>query len=285
MTQRYESQFTTSDRSEIFFQQWKVESPRGIVLITHGLGEHSDCYSELAHSLNKDHWDVFSWDLRGHGKSSGKRGYVADFDNFLLDFKALNKILSQRQLIEINKPKVFFGHSLGGLITLKALIMDDMGALAVCLSAPALGLAKCPPRIKTLVAHIAARYLPKITLWNEIHYDQLTSDENHLKSYGNDPLRHEQISPCLYLGMVEGFDYVHEKLPEIRTPLFFQVPGEDTIINSTRCFDLYKKLDPERCKIKLYPNSRHEIFNDLDKEKAFEDLKSFINPLSPHKDS
>ena len=279
MSQRYESQFLTFDRSEIFFQQWRMESPRGTVLITHGLSEHSDCYHDLACVLNKDQWNVLSWDLRGHGRSSGKRGYVADFDHFISDLQAFNKLLNERGLIDTDKPKILFGHSLGGLIVLKALIDCDLGATAACLSAPALGLEKQPSRLKELIAHVAAKWLPQITLWNEITYDQLTRDENKIKSYGKDALRHDKISPRLYLGMVDSFDHIHQNLPGVNIPLFFQVPGQDTIIDSTSCLDLYKKLDSTRCQFELYSNSRHEIFNDLDRGQAIKDLKDFINQL------
>lgn len=247
--------------------------------MTHGLAEHSDCYNDLAHLLNRDQWDVFSWDLRGHGKSSGKRGYVADFDDFISDFNAFNMVLNQRHLIDTDKPTVLFGHSLGGLITLKTLIKHDLETTAACLSAPALGLVKQPSRLKALAIDFTAQWLPKITLGNEISYDQLTSDRNIIKTYENDPLRHDKISPHLYLGMVESFDYVHEKLPEVNIPLLFQVPGEDTIVDSASCLSLYRKLNQEQCKVELYPNSRHEIFNDLDRERAIKDLKNFINQL------
>ncbi len=274
---KYESSFTTLDRSEIFFQQWRVDSPRGVVLITHGLAEHSDCYEELAHALNGDCWDVFAWDLRGHGRSSGKRGYITHFDDFVSDLVAFNNHLSQYQLVFTNQPKIFFGHSLGGLIVLKALIENNLGVTAACLSAPALGLALRPPLLKVMAAKWVSRWLPWVTLGNEIKYTQLTQNFEKIKLYDKDPLRHDRISPRLFLGMIENFDYVRRELPDVDLPFLFQIPGKDTIIDSESSLGVCQKLNREECRVEVYSQSCHEIFNDLERDQAIQDLREFIN--------
>src|SRR5690606_19212709 len=76
---------------KLFIQSWhdKDSSSRGTVLITHGISEHSECYDHVAQSLAKAGWHVFAWDLQGHGRSQGKRGYIRDFKEFGRDLKTV----------------------------------------------------------------------------------------------------------------------------------------------------------------------------------------------------
>ena len=77
--QRFEGHFKGSESNELFYQTWTPEKVRGLFVITHGLAEHSECYHPLAKMLSDDGWLVYAWDLRGHGRSEGKRGYIKNF--------------------------------------------------------------------------------------------------------------------------------------------------------------------------------------------------------------
>jgi len=111
---------------KLFLQSWahtKVE-PIGCVLITHGIAEHSDCYDHVAKALCDHGWFVYAWDLQGHGKSQGKRGYVKDFKDFSRDLKSIIKKIKEDE----TKPTDNFhliGHSMGGLITLQTLLSEN----------------------------------------------------------------------------------------------------------------------------------------------------------------
>ena len=284
MTKRSESYFKTLDKSKIFFQRWEAESSRGQVLITHGLGEHSGSYKHVAHSLNQDHWDVLAWDLRGHGKSSGQPGYASHFDDFTSDFQKWNEILEEGQWVNKDKPLVFFGHSMGGLIMLKYLLNNEakpaLPVSAACLSAPALGLVKKASPLLLWVASLIVKLYPRLTLHNQIQYQKLTNDEKQIKFYEMDALRHNKISPNIYLGMIESFNYIHKCIhgnpTQFNIPMLFQIPEKDTIIDSQRTIDMTKKLNPAMCQVRIYSNSYHEIFNGLEKEVALNDLKAFL---------
>ena len=279
MPKRLESQFVTSDNSEIFFQQWETRSPRGQILITHGLGEHSDCYNQLADSLNADKWNLFAWDLRGHGKSSGKRGYVAHFDNFISDLKTFHKFLTDHRFLHKDKPTVFLGHSMGGLIILKTLITVPLKASAICLSAPTLGLNQPPSDLKVWTTRTAAKLFPQLTISTQIKLEELTRDPQRIDSYKRDILRHFRISFDLYMGMLESFDYVEKNLSQLQIPMLFQIPGKDTIVNNAKTLEICQSLDSKLCQIRHYPESFHEVLQDLDHQKAFKDIKDFINKL------
>src|ERR1700712_660798 len=91
--QRFEGHFSGFDDTELFFQTWSKEEPaQGTIIISHGLAEHSECYHPLAKVLAENGWYVIGWDLRGHGRSEGKRGYVKDFGEYQKDLEVFIRL-------------------------------------------------------------------------------------------------------------------------------------------------------------------------------------------------
>lgn len=94
----------------LYFKEDVVEKSLANVLIVHGIAEHSGRYDHVVKSLNKANFNVFRFDLRGHGKSGGKTGYVKNLDVLLKDVNYLVKIIKDKY-----PGKMFIlGHSLGG---------------------------------------------------------------------------------------------------------------------------------------------------------------------------
>lgn len=279
MSQRYEGFIEGHQGLEIFYQGWRCAEPKGTLLITHGLAEHSECYDELARDLNISKWHVVGYDLRGHGRSEGQRGFVNDFKNFerdlsiVIDFVAAN--------IHLNKgPLVVFGHSLGGLITTKTILNYDFPLVSgLALSSPAMGLSVTVPAWKHSASEWAHRVFPRLTMFNEIYMDQLIQDPRKQDAYKKDPLRHDKISPSLYLGMRAGFEDVYNRASEIKLPMILQIPRKDPVVSSDASIRFYDRVSSSKKTLRIYENSRHEVFNDLERLNAVEDLRSFLNAI------
>jgi alpha-beta hydrolase superfamily lysophospholipase len=275
MPQRFEGQFDGFDQTELFFQTWMPESVRGVLVITHGLAEHSECYHPLARALAEDGWLVYAWDMRGHGRSEGKRGFVRHISNYVDDLACFHRLVASKHR---DQNLVFFGHSLGGLVTLRYLqSAAPVEFAALALSSPCLGLTVKVPPFKEKLAHVALRWLPTLTMYNEIKYEDLTHDEEMLKSYRADTLRHDKISPGLFLSMVESFPLASEQASAITQPVILQVAGEDRVVSAQASLDFFERLSGKKNQLFVYPGSFHEVFNDLDRDKALADLKKFLN--------
>lgn len=277
MLQRFEGHFSGYRDTDLFFQTWSKDEPaQGTIIITHGLAEHSECYHPLAKVLAENGWYVMAWDLRGHGRSEGKRGYVQDFSYFESDLEAFVR-LAQRQNKIPRSPLILFGHSMGGLITLQYLIKPGAPKPeAAAFSSPALGLTVQVPPLKEKIAKIAEKWLPTLTLHNEIQYSDLSRDENMVRSYPRDNLRHDKVSPGLFLGMQRAFTEVTRHAGEISIPVLFQISGDDRLVSAEAARDVFAKLPNKKNQLLVYPDSLHEIFNDLDRENAIADLKKFL---------
>ena len=262
---------------KLFLQSWsnpEVES-KGCVLITHGIAEHSDCYDHLAKALCDAGWLVFGWDLQGHGRSPGRRGYIRDFRDFSKDLKSVIAKIKQDE----TKPSHnfhLFGHSMGGLITLQALCSDNPPRVqSATLSNPALAIAMEVPKIKEMASHWLNQFWPTLTLSNEVQYHLLSRDQEMVSSYSKDPLRHNKISSPLFIGMTAAMDEVVEKMERIQVPLYFQVSGKDGIVDPQATLNFYKNFAGEK-NVKIYEDSYHEVYNDINKQEAIDDLIQYL---------
>jgi alpha-beta hydrolase superfamily lysophospholipase len=134
------------------------------------------------------------------------------------------------------------------------------------------------PALKEAAARIAVKWMPTLTLYNEIKYEDLTRDEEMRKSYAKDNLRHDKISPGVFLSMLENFPLALQNAAEIQQPVLMQLAGDDKITSSDASRELFEKFPNKKSQLELYPDSYHEVYNDLDRDKAIADLKKFIHP-------
>jgi alpha-beta hydrolase superfamily lysophospholipase len=283
MIERLEGTFFGYEDCELFYQLWRPETSRGTIVVTHGISEHSECYNRFANTMAQDNWTIVGWDLRGHGRSEGKRGYVADFSEFSNDLDALIKFV-KAQILKRDQPLVLFGHSLGGLITLRTMVNNAPANIAaLALSSPALGLSLPVPKIKERAAEILATWLPKVTLYNEIRYADLIRDTEMQKEYRNDPLRHDKASPQVYLGMQTAIQELNKQAAEIYVPVIMQLAGKEKIVSTPASEKFFELIGSKKKEIFVYADSLHEIFQDLGRDEVFADLKQFLNRVREDK--
>lgn len=262
---------------KLFVQSWSEANsqPRGTILITHGISEHSLCYDHVARALAQKGWRVFGWDLQGHGQSQGKRGYIDDFNSFSRDQKRLITVLQSDEK-DSSRNFHMIGHSMGGLITLQTLLAKDRPLIrSAVLSNPALGIAMPVPKIKDLASVWLKNIWPSFTLNNEIRYELLSRDPQMIEVYSKDPLRHNKVSAPLYLGMKEAMESVQQNIHNLQVPVFFQISGQDHLVDPQASLDAFKKIQCSK-ELKVYEESFHEIYNDLNKQEGIDDVIHYL---------
>ena len=257
--------------SKIFTQthQNLNTSIKAQLLLTHGLGEHSDVYKPFITFLTQRlPLSVNTWDLYGHGRSTGQRGYVGDIDWFLQDLKIVVDQLDPKV------PIITLSHSLGGLIVFNAEqktdIFEDFDHRLSVYSNPCLGLKIKPPSWKEQGAHFLKVLAPRLTLSNEIKPEDLSLDPNYIEEHKKDSLKHTKVSPRLFIGMqkwmAEG--EAHTQNPPTATILSVK----DPICDYTR-----SQLLLSKGKSLLFDKSMHEILNDTEKDKAYHQILEWID--------
>src|SRR5258708_20185873 len=148
----------SSDGLKLFTQRWETDGPaRAVVVLVHGVAEHSGRYAALAGSLAARGIAVEAMDHRGHGRSEGRRVWVDRFDQYLEDF---DTFMSQVRRRYPAKPLFIFGHSLGGTITTLYALEHKPQIRGIVLSAPALWPGRNIPTWTHPLGRFLGRYLP-----------------------------------------------------------------------------------------------------------------------------
>lgn len=278
---RQESYFNGFDNQKLFYQEWlQPQNSKGLIVITHGHGEHSESYHRLVDGIYDSGWDCIAWDWRGHGRSEGKRGYAGHFSHYVWDYKKFLELLLSQESYK-SKPWIALGHSMGGLIQTHALLENKLNLpfKAQILSAPLFGVSVEVPLLKDLAALAAFHLYPKLTLGNELKFEQLTRDPSILLEFEKDPLRHDQMSPGVYIGFLQALEYIHKHAMDLKIPLLLQLGGQDTIVSNTEALRFFDNVGSVLKVKKVYHDSHHEIYNDLDKQICYMDILSFIQPF------
>jgi alpha-beta hydrolase superfamily lysophospholipase len=269
-----EGLFKGYDGCELFFQTWTQSSPKAVILGIHGLGEHVDSYKLLALGLQDSGYQLIMSDLRGHGRSSGKRG-VGTIDEFILDIKLFFGVMKERFP---GLPIFLLGHSMGGLVLLKLLIRHgSLGALGAVFSSPLMGVTVEIPAIKRKSATVLAALTPNITLYNEIPLTNLSHNKEHIAGMEIDHMRHNRISPKLFVEMLNSMDYVVKCADKIQLPVLFQLAGDDKVVSRSKSEALYEKLTAPDKEMFIYNQFYHEIYNESGREKPISDMKKWLD--------
>ena len=90
---------------------WNVDDPEKVICIVHGIGEYGGRFDRVAEAFREKNMAVLAFDLRGHGKSLGKRGHCAPRKDVLSDVSTL---IEYAQAIYPEKKLILYGHSMGG---------------------------------------------------------------------------------------------------------------------------------------------------------------------------
>ena len=281
MYQRSELFFSGFDGAKLFLQKWTAANPVGTVLFTHGQGEHSDCYARLIAGFENSGWNFMGWDLRGHGRSEGLRGYAKDFQDYVLDYHLfLKQALS---LTEISsKTIVLLSHSMGALIQTCALLEKPWAELepqikAQVLSSPLFGVAIEVPAWKDAGATVLNNFLPKLTLGNEIKNSDLTRDNGVIREYEMDTYRHHRISSAVYLGMKREFPKVLAQASEIKLPTLMHISDRDPVVSSEAALKFFEAFSSSVKQLKIVEGGKHELYNDTGREDVIKTVLDFVN--------
>lgn len=263
-----EGTFVTSDGTELFTRTWEADTPRYEVLLVHGLGEHSGRWAEPMSHLVSRGATVHTYDLRGHGRSSGDRVDLERFDQFHDDISEMAKATVAKS----GKPWVLYGHSLGGLQCSGYLIdgRDPQPNIGV-LSAPALE--ADVPAVLRLAAAVAGRIAPGFRMDNSITGDQLSKDPKVGEVYFADSLVESRptarFGKCVFGEQARLAD----KHASISIPTLVIHGADDPLVPPSASAGLAASEGVER---RLYPTIRHELHNEPEGADIMGDVADWI---------
>ncbi|MEZ5186225.1 MAG: alpha/beta hydrolase [Candidatus Nanopelagicales bacterium] len=268
-----ENTHAAADGAEIYQQVWRPDTdPRGVVVLIHGLGEHSGRYGNLAQRFTEAGFAVFALDLRGHGHSSGGRG----------DLRIADAVSDVGELVDRAKteypdlPVVVYGHSLGGLITMTYTVLRRPEIAAQVASAPALDSELREQKVKFTLANLLGGLLPSVAIPTGLDPEGVSRDPEVVAAYKADPLVHDKGSFALAKQTFSTMDKMMEQT-EFPVPLLI-IHGTADRLTVPSASKVFKDRVSGDITLIEYEGMYHEPHNEPEQEAVFADVLTWLEP-------
>ena len=247
---------------------------RGTIVVTHGMGEHAGRYVHVAERFARAGLRVFTWDLRGHGRSSGRRGDVRGYEVLTDDLHHVWELAAASNAP--NAPLFLHGHSTGGQIALNFAVKHRPAAEGLIITSPWLHLAFDPPWWKVALARLAARVWPEFTQDTEMVPARLSRDLDFLRTLPDPELTHNRMSARMYQMLTEGGARAAREAISLPYPALFIHGSHDpvTSVEATRQF--FQLLLSKDKTLVIVPDAVHETHNDLCRESVLDQICAWV---------
>ncbi|WP_290874573.1 alpha/beta hydrolase [Aquabacterium sp.] len=264
----------TRDGLALVTHSWPLPAgtpARGVALIVHGLGEHVQRYAPVAAHLNAQAWAVVGYDHRGHGRSPGPRGRIAQHDDFLHD---LAVAVDAARATFPGLPLLLVGHSLGGAIAGRFVAAQAQPPEtassapwarpvdALLLSSPALAVDMSPVQ-QALLATVGA-LLPDVAVANGLKPEWVCHNPATVAAYVADPLVHDRVSGRLTRFILDAGETVRARARGWSTPTLILWGGDDRCV-APRGSEAFLAAAPKGVVSgQPFPALSHEIFLEVE---------------------
>lgn len=262
--------------TRINYSVWKPDGdPTGIVVISHGMGEHAERYAHVADEFTRLGLVVYAPDHRGHGRSGGRRLSVKAWRDYTADLHTMLAIARRRHP---GLPTVLLGHSMGGTIALTYALEHPEGLAALILSAPALQLATGTPKLVVALGKTLGRYLPFVPV-EKISADDVSRDPEVVERYKADPLVHHGFVPAgLGRELVLTMESLPIRLGRLQVPLLVLHGSEDKLTSVAGSRMVPDLVSETECTLHVYSGLYHELFNEPEKKQVLDDVIEWLQP-------
>ncbi len=270
------------DGAELAVQIKESGSPVWIIA-THGIGEHMDRHKYIPELFGHD-FNVFQYDLRGHGRSTGKKAYIEDFSLFMEDLLEITRFLKEKYRMD---RYVLFGHSMGALITcsfIQNYVDSNIYPERLIVNAPPCG---ADGHLGTLVKVLPTGFfktmanLPySIPVSGLVDLKYLSHDPRIKDEYIKDPLNALKLETKLVIELMKTVKETFSRPLRSTCPSFISVGTADHVVGSEPIIDYFTNVD-KSFQLKVIDGAYHEIHNEIEKYRKpyFDYLKTAFNEV------
>ena len=298
----------TQDGLHLHVNHWHADQPpRAVVMLAHGMAEHSLRYARLAEALVAAGFALYALDQRGHGATAerGTLGHYADEDGWskvVGDLSTLNHHIRQQHP---HTPIFLFGHSMGSYIGMAYLLGHSCSLQGAVLSGS---------NYQPVALYKAARLIAGFERWrlgptgrsrlidslsfgsfnkafkpNRTGFDWLSRDPAEVDKYVTDPLCGFVCTTQLWCDLLDGLQHItpSSNLAQIDADLPLLVIGgsRDPVSDGKRLGDLagaLREAGVRDVQLKIYPEARHELLNESNRDEVTAHLIDWLQQALSH---
>lgn len=293
----------SSGWGQIFSRSWTGEGPKAVMVMAHGMAEHSGRYDHFARFLAENGFAVYMNDHAGHGRSAQIKGHFADQNGWEYVVKDINALMDQAEQEHPGLPIFLLGHSMGSFLS-RSFITRYGGRLSGCVlcgtrgSTPGIvpaGKAVAAAQIRLLGPRSTGKKLSVLAtagynkrIPNPVNSSAwLSTDDAVCKAFEADPLSNFPFTAAGYRDMLTGIGeisspkWAHSVPKDL--PLFLIAGDQDPVGNygegPRQVADWLQAAGVRGVQLKLYPGMRHEVLNENGKEEVYGDILEWLNGL------
>lgn len=279
---------------------FEAKNPKAVIKIIHGMEEHQNRYVPFAEYLQNEGYTVVTADLRGHGRSAPLLSHIADKNGHKLlnEDEEVIKEYIQKRFPEL--PLYLFGHSMGSIIA-RTVIQNHAKDYKKCVlcgypnANPISGVAifltvvlrlfKGPKGYSKLLTDAVLGPFSKAIPNAKTPIDWLSYNEENVNKYDADPLCGEEFTIGSYNALVHLTDLIGKagkyKKDNLNLPILL-ISGEDDPCTGGEkgrlsTLNTLQKAGYKDIKVVTYEKMRHEILNEIDNQKVYEEIKNFFD--------
>ena len=274
--------FTASDGYKIHFRHWQSETPRGIVIASHGIQSHSGWYKASSRAMADAGFDVYFADRRGSGWNGFQRGHAVHGMRLVNDIRAL-AAFARDELCSASQggmllPVILMGLSWGGktAAATAALFPGEFQGLA--LMYPGLEPRLRPNAWQRIRLKLARRFeVTKHDIPIPLRAPDLFTDNPQWRQFiAEDPLALHNVSSSFLNAGKDLDDIVASRGPEIRCPVLLMLAGRDKIIDNPKTRARVASFRTDDFTSLCYPDACHTLEFEPDRAVIFSDLTEWL---------
>lgn len=299
------------EKRDVHAAKWLPEGgvePRGIIQISHGMAEHIGRYRWSAQALANEGFIVVAKDHLGHGKTASgpeEYGYFGPLKSQDLQIADMRTQYCMTEEEYPNLPYFLLGHSMGSFLSREYITMYGDELDGVILSGAGdprpLTISFARAIVDIMTMFFGQKYRSKLVtsmMFGSFNkrivtplstYSWLTRDDDSVDEYYKDPA-------CGYCFTLNGFAHMFANMARVSMPeaigkipkslpvLF--ISGQQDPVGGwgkgvTRLVNKFRDAQISDVTQILFPNSRHEVLNELDKEEVVTQVTSWIKARLP----
>lgn len=300
VTKKEWTRSASGGNSRIFSRSWVEDSaPQAVVVIVHGMAEHSARYDSFAVFLAEHGYAVYMNDHAGHGRSAQINGHFSDENGWENVVSDLNALMDQAAENHPGLPLFLMGHSMGSFLS-RSFLTRYGTRLSGCILCGTMGknpgvkpgkaLASLQCRLRG--PRSRGKFIDKLAFgsYNKRieqpvnQFAWLSRDEDICKSYAADKMCGFEFTAAGYRDLFTGLEEISSptwaaNVPK-EVPIYLIAGTEDPVGNygegPKQVAEQLKAAGVKNVELKLYPGMRHELLNELGKEQVYSDILAWL---------
>jgi len=267
--------FNTFDGNKIFYRVWNFEKNKKTLIIIHRGHEHSERLNELSQDEKFLKYNIFAYDLRGHGYTETKTSpnamdYVRDLASFVKHIKDKYQIKEEDIFIVAN--------SIGGVI-LSAYVHDFAPNIAgMALLAPAFEIKLYIPFARQLVI-LLTKIKKDAKVMSYVKAKVLTHDVEEQNKYNSDKLINKEINAKLLIDLADMGKRLVEDSMAIELPTIIFSAEKDYVVKNSAQKKFFLNLSSKKREFIELENFYHGIIFEKERQKVYKMLDDFIQDV------